>query len=153
MKLQFYLNDKATMLGCKFEQPRDGDAGYDICAAEESYIWGWDWKKNKSNVRVLVSTGLHVQIPEGCVGILKDRSGLAMKGISVHAGVIDSSYTGEIKVVLQNNHYGGYRIHPGDRIAQMVIVPYLSIETDEVDSIDELGETERGDDGFGSTGI
>lgn len=151
MRIKYYLDDSAILGGCFFDPPNEGDAGYDICASREVYIWG-NTDSNGSNSRVLVSTGLHVQIPDGYVGIIKDRSSMALKGIEISGGVIDSSYRGEIKVVMQNNHYAGVNIIPGDRIAQMIIVPHLSCDTEEVDSIDELDETERDIKGFGSTG-
>jgi len=153
MKIKYYLEADALRVGCSFEPPRDGDAGYDICAAQDVYIYGVDWKKNKGNNRAIISTGLHVQIPDGFVGILKDRSSLASKALTISAGVIDPSYLGEILVIMQNNHYGGYKISAGNRIAQMLVVPYLYVDTEQVDSLYDFDETTRGDQGFGSTGI
>lgn len=157
MKIKYFLNDNAIMAGCIFDSPRDGDAGYDIRASQDVYLWGMDWhkglNKNGSNHRAVIPTGLHVQIPDGFVGIIKDRSSMAAKAITVSAGVIDPSYLGEIKVILQNNHYAGYKIRAGDRIAQMIVVPYLFANTESVDSVYDFEETERGEDGFGSTGI
>lgn len=155
MKLLYYLDDDAIITGCTFDKPRDGDAGYDICSCRSVYLYGMDNRRgnyvNKSNNRAIISTGLHVQIPEGFVGLIKDRSSMAAKALTISGGVIDSSYRGEIKVIMQNNHYGGYQIEPGTKIAQMIVVPVLDLDTHMVDSLDELDETERGEQGFGST--
>lgn len=100
----------------------------------------------------MCSTGIAMEIPEGYVGLLFARSGLASKqGLAPanKVGVIDSDYRGEIKVAL-HNHSGETRtIKAGDRIAQLAIVPFLRVDLDEVD---ELNDTDRGEGGFGSTG-
>jgi len=120
------------------------DAGFDICAAEDIEV-------NCSD-RVLVSTKLHVAIPSGYVGILKPRSGLSIDyGTNIGAGVIDASYRGEIKVVLTAQTFP-FVIHKNDRIAQMLILKLPQIEPIKVSSLEELGDTERGENGFGSTG-
>lgn len=124
---------------------RPGDAGLDLQAAEEAHIGpGERWK---------VGTGVAVEIPVGHAGLVLPRSGLAERhGISlVNApGLIDSGYRGEIGVLLLNTDPAEiFRVAPGDRIAQLVIVPV--VEADGVEA-DELTESERGTDGFGSTG-
>ena len=151
MTLRYYLSDDAVLAGCIFEKPADGDAGYDICASEETYLFGRRDLKGASH-RAGVKTGLHVEIPDGYVGLIRDRSSMANKVIYTHGGVIDSSYRGEIIVMLDNQNFSAYKILAGQKIAQMVIVPVLTLETEEVSSIDDLEETERGDNGFGSTG-
>jgi dUTP pyrophosphatase len=150
--VRYYLDDNAVLLGCSFDPPREGDVGYDIYAAQDAYLYGLDYRNNGTNHRAKISTGLHLEIPEGYMGLIKDRSSMADKAISVHAGVIDTSYRGEIKVKLQNNHHGGYQIKAGERIAQMIFVPVGIFPLEEVFSKEELSETERGDKGFGSTG-
>ena len=98
----------------------------------------------------MVRTGISVEIPPGHVGLIRDRSGLAAKhGVFVLGGVIDSDYTGEVKVLLSKAGEGALNIQPGDRVAQLVIVTCPAFEVLEVDS---LGETARGENGFGSTG-
>lgn len=99
-----------------------------------------------------ISTGIAVQIPTGYVGFIKPRSGLAFKkGIDHLAGVIDSDYTGEIKLLLTSHSaYGELRIERGDRVAQLVVVPCYN---GEVELVDSLEDTERGNGGFGHTGI
>lgn len=99
-----------------------------------------------------VSTGVAIAIPEGCFGGIYPRSGLATKqGLAPanKVGVIDSDYRGPIIVALHNHSSIPQIIHPGDRIAQLIIQPYWQFDWDEVD---ELDETDRGDGGFGSSG-
>ena len=101
---------------------------------------------------VLCHTGLAMEIPEGYMGLIFARSGLASKrGLAPanKVGVIDSDYRGECMVALHNHTDEPKTVEGGERIAQLVIVPYLACEFCEVDSLDE---TERGAGGFGSTG-
>ena len=100
----------------------------------------------------VVKTGLNMEIPEGYVGLIYARSGLATKrGLAPanKVGVIDSDYRGEIMVALYNQSELPQKIEPGERIAQLVIAPYLQGVFNEVD---ELSDTTRGAGGFGSTG-
>lgn len=99
-----------------------------------------------------IGTGLAMEIPEGYVGLVYARSGLACKrGLAPanKVGVVDSDYRGEIKVALHNHEKEAQTVEKGERIAQMVIAPYLSVNYEEADA---LSETERGEGGFGSTG-
>lgn len=99
----------------------------------------------------IIPTGIAIEIPEGYVGILKDRSGLVTKfGLHVLAGVIDSDYRGEVGVVLINEGSNLQTIHKGDRIAQLLVIPYMHADIIETQ---ELGDTIRDAGGFGSTGI
>ena len=101
---------------------------------------------------VLVSTGLSVEIPEGYVGLIYARSGLATKkGLAPanKVGVIDSDYRGEVKVALFNQSGKEQTIAAGERVAQLVIAPYLAVEYQQAE---ELSDTTRGAGGFGSTG-
>lgn len=98
----------------------------------------------------IVDTGVHVEIPEGYVGFIKSKSGLNVNhGLTADHGVIDAHYTGSIRVKLYNHTNKIYRFKAGDKIAQLVIVPCLLPELELVDSLEE---TDRGDNGFGSTG-
>lgn len=99
----------------------------------------------------LVSTGISVNIPEGCYGRIAGRSGLAVKGIDVFGGVVDSGYRGEVKVVLNNLNFANqsYKLKHGERVAQLVIE---RISTAPVQEVAELDLTDRGGNGFGSTG-
>lgn len=102
--------------------------------------------------RRLVGTGLHIALPEGYEAQIRPRSGLALKkGITVlnTPGTIDADYRGEIGVILINTSNQDVVIEPGERIAQMVINKY---ETVEFQPVDELNATERGEGGFGHTG-
>ncbi len=100
----------------------------------------------------LIKTGLAMEIPEGYAGLIYARSGIANKrGLapSNKVGVVDSDYRGEIMVSLHNHSNETQSIADGERIAQMVITPFLKVEYNEVE---EISETVRGEGGFGSTG-
>ena len=121
---------------------------------------GMDLKANTSEPivlnpmqRELIPTGIYIQLPEGDEAQIRPRRGLAAKyGITVAnaPGTIDADYIGEIKVILVNLSNEKFVINPGERIAQMVISKYEKIEWNEVS---ELEKTDRGEGGFGSTGI
>ena len=118
------------------------DAGADLYSVDDISIG--------SHERVLVHTGISLEIPENHYGRIAPRSGLALKnGIDVLAGVIDSSYRGEIGVILYNTGDVPFEINKGDRIAQLIIEAYYSFDFIEVNDLDK---TERGSGGFGSTG-
>jgi dUTP pyrophosphatase len=123
----------------------DGDAGYDLHAAEAATIGPGE--------RASVGTGIAVAIPEGQAGLVLPRSGLAARhGISVvnAPGLIDSGYRGELRVLLLNTDTDEpFTVQPGDRIAQLLLV---AVETHDLLEVEELDETVRGAGGFGSTG-
>jgi len=142
MGVRVWVNEAGKRAGVTLEAPRNGDAGHDLRAAEAVCVM-WDaW----------VRTGLHIAIPEGYVGLIRDRSSMAAYRLYTHAGVIDSSYRGEIRVLMENCREEGYSIRVGDKIAQLVIVPVETAQVELVGSLEALGETERGGNGFGSTG-
>ena len=122
----------------------DGDAGLDLAACDEVRLGPGE--------RALVGTGLAVAIPEGYAGFVQPRSGLAARhGITVvnSPGLIDSGYRGEIKVVLLNtDREKTFVAEPGERIAQLVVLPVPEVAVREVD---ELPGSERGVRGFGSS--
>ena len=121
-----------------------GAAGMDVVAAETVTL--------QPGQRHAVATGLALAIPPGFEIQVRPRSGLALKhGITVPntPGTIDSDYRGELKVILINHGPDAFAIARGDRIAQLVLAPVVQAAWDEVD---ELGDTERGAGGFGSTG-
>lgn len=122
-----------------------GSAGYDLTAIDSHVIL--------PGHRAVVSTGLAVEIPGGTYGRVAPRSGLAVKhGIQVGAGVIDSDYRGEVKVVLFNHDLSrSYTIKPGYRIAQLVLEKIECPGVEEI--VEDLQDTTRGDGGFGSTGV
>ena len=121
-------------------------AGYDLyaCLENDAVI--------PAHGTAMIGTGLSVAVPEGYFGAVFARSGLASKqGLRPAncVGVCDSDYRGEYIVALHNDSEESRCVKDGERIAQLVVIPYLSVEFDEVD---ELDETERGAGGFGSTG-
>lgn len=132
---------------CILEIPKKGtekSAGFDISSNQERF----DLFPGE---KILVSSGFSWKIPDGYVGIIKPRSGLAHKnGIDILAGVIDSDYRGEVKVIMQNHGKKVLSVGYGDRIAQMIIVPIHHVS--ELVLVDEFDETARGQNGFGSTG-
>jgi dUTP pyrophosphatase len=104
----------------------------------------------------MVPTGIVAAIPEGHEGQVRPRSGLASKfGITLinAPGTIDADYRGEIRVPLINHGREAFTVEPGMRIAQMVIAPVTRVCLEEVEDVSELGSTERGAGGFGSTGV
>lgn len=124
------------------ESAHKADAGYDLRTPRGFSV--------PSGGSVTIDTGVHVAIPEGYVGFLKSKSGLnVMFGITGE-GVIDSGYTGSIRVKLYNNSDGIKLFGKGDKIIQLVLLPILKPDLEIVDSLEE---TERGDNGFGSTGV
>jgi dUTP pyrophosphatase len=102
--------------------------------------------------RALIETGLHLEIPMGYVGLVKDRSSIASAGLHTMAGVIDASYRGEVKVLMVNLSDAPYTVSVGQKIAQLVVMPIYAQSVDIVETLDDLTETARGDGGFGSTG-
>lgn len=137
MKLNIKLDDGATMP----KRANATDAGLDIASREMVYM--------KPKERFLVDTGVHVEIPEGYMGLLVGRSSMGKRGLDVHIGIIDSDYRGAIKVNVTNNSRAAAYIVEGERIAQLIVVPIGLPEPLEVEA---LTETDRGEGGFGSTG-
>ena len=135
--MKVMLDDGAYMP----ERAHEDDAGYDIKSPQDGYI-----PAHESRV---VDSGVHVQIPKGHVGFLKSKSGLNVKFGITSEGVIDSGYTGSIVVKLYNHSDFPYGFKAGDKITQLVILPILTPELEEVDS---FPDTERGSNGFGSSG-
>ena len=124
----------------------DGSSGVDLSAFLDKEV------VIKPNSSDLIPTGLQVAIPEEFEIQIRPRSGLAAKesiGVLNSPGTIDSDYRGELKIILFNHGNKDFIINNGDRIAQMVLVPILKMEFEEVDS---LPDTVRGQGGFGSTG-
>lgn len=125
---------------------REGDAGADLRSAESLVYLG-------PRQRKLIKTGVSIALPDGYVALIHPRSGLALKhGVTVlnTPGTIDSGYRGEIAVLLYNAGDDVFMVERGDRIAQMVIQKF---ETAEFEVVDALTDTDRGDGGFGSTGV
>jgi dUTP pyrophosphatase len=123
-----------------------GDAGFDLSACEEVTIGVGE--------RATVGTGLAIEIPDGHAGLVAPRSGLALRhGLSmVNApGVIDAGYRGEVRMILLNtDREHAFTVEPGMRIAQLVVVPIAAVELVETR---EVTTTDRGEGGFGSSGL
>ena len=117
------------------------DAGLDLYALTDVVL-----EPGKSAV---VPTGIAMAIPEGCVGLVADRSSLARKGVKTAGGVIDAGYRGEVGAVLWNISRETVKLGRGDRVAQLLIVP---IATPAVQEVKALTDSKRGKKGFGSTG-
>ena len=129
------------------EYAHPGDAGADVCAAIDEPMRLWPGQ------RLLIPTGLKADIPVGFEIQVRPRSGLALNsGITVlnSPGTIDSGYKGEIGVILINTSEDSFAIDPGDKIAQFVIARHAVGRFKEVDAV---GESSRGEGGFGSTGV
>ncbi len=118
------------------------DAGFDLYARESKNV--------RANDNSCFDTGVHIRIPEGFVGMIKSKSGLNVKYDITTTGVIDAGYTGSICVKLYNNGKLDYIVQKGDKIAQLVIMPIA--EVDGFYEVDNLGESARGNNGFGSSG-
>jgi dUTP pyrophosphatase len=121
----------------------DCAAGYDLYSSCNALIYPQE--------RMLIKTGISIEIPEGYYGRIAPRSGWALKnGIDTLAGVIDSDYRGEVGVILYNtDKETPFHIKIGDRIAQIIFEKYYNFD---IEVSDEISETTRGDGGFGSTG-
>ena len=124
----------------------NGDAGVDLRSVERIVL--------EPQERAMVATGLAIALPEGYAGFVLPRSGLAAKqGISIvnAPALIDSNYRGELKVILLNTDPDkSFTIEIGDRIAQLIVMPVPTINFEQVE---ELTESQRGESGFGSSGI
>lgn len=117
------------------------DAGMDLYARETQII--------PAKESAIFDTGVHIELPHGTVGMLKSKSGLNVKHGITSEGVIDVGYTGSIVAKLYNNSGFDYKVNEGDKITQLVIMPYIAPS---LELVDELDATDRGDNGFGSSG-
>jgi len=123
------------------ERAHEQDAGLDLRSRETTWV--------PANGSAVFHTGVHIELPKGCAGVLVSKSGLnTNRGITSH-GLIDEGYTGEIVVKLYNHSSEDYFIYEGDKISQLVIIPVCKPEMELVSFLDD---TERGSNGFGSSG-
>ncbi len=146
-KIKYWFEEGAKEFPLK--KSSDGASGIDAVSQDSLRIGPGE--------TVLVHTGLHVKIPKGYEIQVRPRSGLALKnGITVlnTPGTIDSDYLGEIGVILFNSSKTAYYVTHGDRIAQLVVNRIYTRDSffEQVETFEELGETDRGQGGFGSTG-
>ncbi len=119
----------------------EDDAGLDLFALEDVNLPPSEGRK--------VRTGIALAIPQGHVGMIADRSSMAIKGLKTAGGIIDAGYRGEVQVVLWNISRQAAQIRHGEKVAQLLIIP---IVTPAVQEVTQLSETMRGEGGFGSTG-
>lgn len=119
----------------------DTDAGMDLYARETQIV--------PAKESTVFDTGVHIELTPGTVGMLKSKSGLNVKHGITSEGVIDVGYTGSIKVKLYNHSGYDYKVEAGDKITQLVIMPII---IPELELVDELEDTDRGNNGFGSSG-
>jgi dUTP pyrophosphatase len=137
---------------------KKGDAAIDLRA---SGVWVINHDENEQELsldeytiqpgeRIFIKTGIMVELPKGHWGNILERSGLAIKnGLQLIGGVVDENYRGEIGVIMLNTSRNPYTIKKNDRIAQMVIQPYINAD---IEYVDELDNTNRGKTGFGASG-
>jgi len=151
-KLQVYRLDSTATLPTR---NKTNDAGIDLYALEDVFI--------PLYTTALIKTGIAINVPEGYVGKIEDRSSLASKGLRTGGGVVDAGYSGDVGVLIHNltnkssgfseDKFGqvalGYQIKAGDKVAQMLL---YKVETPEVVEVDRLWSSERGLYGFGSSG-
>ena len=123
------------------ERAHKTDAGYDLRSPIDIVV--------PARGNAIIDTGVHIQLPYNTVGMLKSKSGLNVKHCILSEGVIDESYNGSIVVKLYNHSDEDYHVLKGDKITQLVIERYYFPD---IEIVDELEETERGSNGFGSTG-
>lgn len=142
--MRVYLDPKFTDLGLKFAAPRHGDAGYDLFSLEAVTL--------APGQRAMLPTGIHLEIPIGYVGIIRERSSMGVAGLHTLGGVIDASYRGEVKLILLNVGDQPYSIDQGQKVAQLLILPCFTQAPVIVPDLANLTPTERGSGGFGSTG-
>lgn len=119
----------------------ENDAGLDLYAREDTVVCAKE--------SATFDTGVHIELPPDTVGFIKSKSGLNVKHGLTSEGVIDEGYTGSIVVKLYNHSGKDYKVHRGDKISQLVVLPIMK-PTPEIAK--SLGITERGNNGFGSTG-
>lgn len=119
----------------------ESDAGLDLYARDSQIVCAKE--------SAWFDTGVHIELPPGTVGFIKSKSGLNVKHGLTSEGVIDVGYTGSIVVKLYNHSGYDYKINKGDKISQLVILPII---TPELELVDKLDDTERGSNGFGSSG-
>jgi dUTP pyrophosphatase len=145
---KIYREEKRSKMKIKLDEgaimptrAHETDAGLDLYARDTQIV--------PAKESAVFDTGVHIELPEGTAGFVMSKSGLNVKNGLTSEGVVDVGYTGSIVVKLYNNSGYDYKVNAGDKISQLVIVPIL---TPELELVDELQKTDRGDGGFGSTG-
>ena len=137
MKFRVMLDENAKMP----TKAHETDAGFDLYTPKSAYI--------RAGGSLIIDTGVHIEIPKGYVGFLKSKSGLNVKSGITGEGVIDAGYTGSIVAKLYNNGNETVQFEEGQKIIQIVFLPIPDVELVQADSFEA---TERGENGFGSSG-
>lgn len=130
----------------------ENDAGLDLYTPIDVEVSRCRWIPTEGLMvgSATIDTLVHIEIPKGYTGFIKSKSGLAVKhGLTAAGGVIDSGYTGSVVVKLFNHTPNAYTFKAGEKIAQLVILPII---TPELELVSELEDTDRGSNGFGSSG-
>lgn len=141
MKFKVYLDSNAIMP----TKAHDTDAGFDLYTPIKIII--------PPHSSACIDTGVHMMITPGYVGFIKSKSGLNVKDSILSEGVIDANYTGSIVAKLYNHSDREKIFEVGNKITQIVILPIPEVELEQVEIEEELGVTERGNCGFGSSGV
>ena len=125
-----------------FSYSREQDACMDMYALEGTTI--------PAGTTKIIPTGIAVEIPQGYEGLVRGRSGLASKGITAHLGTIDETYRGDVGMIITNHTNADFKVEAGMRLAQFTVKPVYHIQLEEVE---ELSDTSRGSNGYGSSGV
>ena len=140
MEMKYYCELDGYELG----YAKDGDAGLDLPITEAVTV--------SPGERVKIKTGVHVELPDNHYGMLDTRSSTGGMGIDLLCRTIDRGYRGNIKLAVVNHSDEVLTFQPGERIAQLIVLPVLQVTPVAVSAPSDLSESERGDKGFGSTG-
>ena len=125
-----------------FSYSREQDACMDMYALEGTTI--------PAGTTKIIPTGIAVEIPQGYEGLVRGRSGLTSKGITAHLGTIDETYRGDVGMIITNYTNADFKVEAGMRLAQFTVKPVYHIQLEEVE---ELSDTSRGSNGYGSSGV
>ena len=125
-----------------FSYSREQDACMDMYALEGTII--------PAGTTKIIPTGIAVEIPQDYEGLVRGRSGLASKGITAHLGTIDETYRGDVGMIIANHTNADFKVEAGMRLAQFTVKPVYHIQLEEVE---ELSDTSRGSNGYGSSGV
>lgn len=143
--MNYYLTEDGIAYNISPRRAKNSDAGIDLQAAIGETI------EIQPGETLVIPSGVGFDIDKGYFGKIFDRSSMAAKGLAVTGGVVDQGYTGEVKIVITNIGREPRKIYPGDRIAQIVFMPYYRYDLTMISRYD-VPSTERGSNGFGSTG-
>ena len=150
MKLQIRQLDENAKIPTRAYET---DAGLDLYCLEDVTIYPTYQLDDRGNLEDnfprIVKTGIAIQLTDGHYGHICEKSGLASRGIKVGGGIIDSSYTGEVKVIMYNLTASTFKFEKGQKVAQLIIQSCIQPE---IEIVDNLEETDRSDSGFGSSG-